>query len=1035
MQRRPSRRKSAVVLLFLLAVLTGTVYTLHKPTLQVYWAIYARIYPGKEASAEVSAPDQVLTGHGPAEPDPGQPDLPDKVEKEQQKAKAAALPAIKAEAEQLGERPERQDQAPLNTNAKMAAEGDAQPDSKLPGEVQTMADGSSSKQDVVLTAAKPAAEDLEIGKAGAAAVDSVMDQEVEQVTHAKLAAGMGGPDELERPSWHPKAARKHKSLAANKGQAAKDAMLSTAAAAAGAADGTGAAHKPLAKDNESGAAADQQSTQSGKPAARDSTAVGTGAGQQSALRLPSDKMPGSSDSSGLHVPTDRPPVRSDSIGVAADIVPASGTADPGASTKLGAAAERSIPQQDQAAPDPLLVDSIPTAASQAAKAAAAASQAAAADAAAAKPQDERFSTTTTAATADKAEAAAAAAAAEAAGKAAASSTQPAAAAEHAAKGAEGGKGSESGMSADVASMAAVLLAHDVDVGVDEAPGSKVGGDAPQPKAQAAGNLPQGWTGNAEDYKLTSELVGRYAEDKVVMVTWANFHYRDFVLNWVEHVEGCGVSAYLVGAMDDQLLELLVEKGVHAFGMQSGLSLDDFGWGSKTFHKMGREKIRLIHTFNKMGFDILVSDVDTVWLQDPLPYVARASEADILTSSDHLANTVDDDSLEQWPQAGSAANIGIMLFRTTAAALAEEWNQVLEADANVWDQNAFNDLFRRGASAEGDRPDNLFKGYDGKLLIGILPVSIFCSGHTYFVQRLPERLQLKPYVVHATFQYSGTPGKRHRLRERLLWNDPPAYFDPPGGLLTFDLDLTNLLEGSTPQPRDGTLPRTLGHFKLVNHQLVQIRNAMAIAQTLGRTLVVPELWCGQDRWWAPHDGIIPGSKLELPYRCPMDHVFDLEQMARSMPAAEFGPDISYREFSFMNNTRLPATIAKSKLQVNICAAADASCSDGSSAAAEVTPGVVHLRPLLQDEQLLTALKQAAAGVKVVHFNTMYNAFVGFANGADGVKFEKRTKQYTSIWCCVNAHPGHVWYDMWWDVQPHTDRHNRIIRGPWQPITGP
>jgi hypothetical protein len=82
---------------------------------------------------------------------------------------------------------------------------------------------------------------------------------------------------------------------------------------------------------------------------------------------------------------------------------------------------------------------------------------------------------------------------------------------------------------------------------------------------------------------------------------------------------------------------------------------------------GREKIELIYTFTQMGFDILVSDVDCVWcgtpaaalplhcdarmtqcalsaegwsaglirLQDPLPYMARYPDAQILTSSDHL----------------------------------------------------------------------------------------------------------------------------------------------------------------------------------------------------------------------------------------------------------------------------------------------------------------------------------------------------------------------------------------------------------------
>lgn len=66
-----------------------------------------------------------------------------------------------------------------------------------------------------------------------------------------------------------------------------------------------------------------------------------------------------------------------------------------------------------------------------------------------------------------------------------------------------------------------------------------------------------------------------------------------------------------------------------------------------------------------------------------------------------------------------------------------------------------------------------RGYDGRLRLGALPVSLFCNGHTYFVQRLHESLKVDPYVVHTVFQFSGTPGKRHRLREDQLWNVSPS----------------------------------------------------------------------------------------------------------------------------------------------------------------------------------------------------------------------------------------------------------------------
>lgn len=70
--------------------------------------------------------------------------------------------------------------------------------------------------------------------------------------------------------------------------------------------------------------------------------------------------------------------------------------------------------------------------------------------------------------------------------------------------------------------------------------------------------------------------------------------------------------------------------------------------------------------------------------------------------------------------------------------------------------------------ESRQLSSLFRGYGGKLWVGILPVALFASGHTFHVQRLAEKMGLEPFVVHGTFQFSGTPGKRHRFRERLIW---------------------------------------------------------------------------------------------------------------------------------------------------------------------------------------------------------------------------------------------------------------------------
>ena len=61
-----------------------------------------------------------------------------------------------------------------------------------------------------------------------------------------------------------------------------------------------------------------------------------------------------------------------------------------------------------------------------------------------------------------------------------------------------------------------------------------------------------------------------------------------------------------------------------------------------------------------------------------------------------------------------------------------------------------------------------RGFGGALLVGVLPVALFASGHTFYIRNLAEALGLEPYAAHNNFQFSGLEGKRHRFREALLW---------------------------------------------------------------------------------------------------------------------------------------------------------------------------------------------------------------------------------------------------------------------------
>lgn len=511
----------------------------------------------------------------------------------------------------------------------------------------------------------------------------------------------------------------------------------------------------------------------------------------------------------------------------------------------------------------------------------------------------------------------------------------------------------------------------------------------------------------KSFRLTKELVQQRVKDNVVIVTFGNYAFMDFILTWVKHLTDLNLFNILVGAMDTKLLEALYWKGIPVFDMGSHMSTIDVGWGSPTFHKMGREKVILIDAILPYGFELLMCDTDMVWLKNPLPYLARYPGADVLTSSDSVVPTVSDDSLDNWQQVGAAYNIGIFHWRPTDSAkkLAKEWKEILLADDKIWDQNGFNDLVRRQLGPSVDKESGLVYAYDGNLKLGILPASIFCSGHTYFVQAMYQQLRLEPYAVHTTFQYAGTDGKRHRLREGMFFFDPPEYYDAPGGFLSFKPSIPKslLLEGQH---------SIESHFALVNYQMRQIRTALAIASVLNRTLVMPPLWCRLDRLWFSHPGVLEGSMTRQPFICPLDHVFEVNMMLKELPE-EYGPGINIREYSFFDNPLMPQQVKDSWLEVHLCeeGAEDCHASNDTS-----RPGVLRF-PKHSNEETLKTVFSSFKDVKVIQFSSMQDAYIGFTDKTREEKFRRRMKRYVGIWCCVMDHtPGHIYYDMYWDEKP-------------------
>ncbi|KAK6934080.1 Nucleotide-diphospho-sugar transferase [Dillenia turbinata] len=471
------------------------------------------------------------------------------------------------------------------------------------------------------------------------------------------------------------------------------------------------------------------------------------------------------------------------------------------------------------------------------------------------------------------------------------------------------------------------------------------------------------------FRLTKELVQQRAIDNIIIVTFGNYAFMDFILTWVKHLTDLGLFNLLVGAMDTKLLEDLYWRGIPIFDMGSHMSTADVGWGSPSFHKMGREKVFLINAICLLAFSYQC-DTDMVWLKNPLPYFARFRGADVLTSSDQVIPTVVDDGLDIWQKVGAAYNIGIFHWRPTDSSkkMAKEWKDLLLADEKIWDQNGFNDLMRRQLGPSVNEESGLVYAFDGNLKLGILPASIFCSGHTYFVQAQKENV-----IDYGKQSFS------------LIL---PNIMILQGVFLSFKtlIPKSLLLEG------EHTID---SHFSLVNHQIKQIRTALAVASLLNRTLVIPPIWCRLDRLWFPHPGILVGSMTRQPFLCPLDHVFEVNVMLKELPEEDYGPGIGIREYSFFENPSLPKQVRESWLDVQLC--------EGSQDC--------HVSNNTTPQRMLRFPKRSSEEM----FKTAFSAFKDVKKREE--KFRRRVKRYGGIWCCVENHsPGHIYYDMYWDEKP-------------------
>eukprot|EP00962_Isochrysis_galbana_P004554 scaffold1242_cov123-Isochrysis_galbana.AAC.7 len=262
------------------------------------------------------------------------------------------------------------------------------------------------------------------------------------------------------------------------------------------------------------------------------------------------------------------------------------------------------------------------------------------------------------------------------------------------------------------------------------------------------------------------------------------------------------------------------------------------------------------------------------------------------------------------------------------------------------------------------------------VLGTFPIARVSNGHTFFIQRLHEIVGVSPVCVHTTYQYGDASsyayGKRERLREAHLWLvDPPEYYAEGAFLELVSAPARQLSPASAELVMDTLRLEehcVMAHLKLNALQRQWLQAGFLLAAALGRTLILPPLWCVVDRFWTILDHCLIGSKVEMPqpFICPLDHSFDVPAMISALPA--------WREHTFLSNPRTPPELAASRARLRVGRSAGGHEVSGADAwlpagatfgAAEKALRSVRSRVLQVDVSDLSRLCRCVADLPAVH----------------------------------------------------------------------
>ncbi|KAF8405185.1 hypothetical protein HHK36_010085 [Tetracentron sinense] len=258
----------------------------------------------------------------------------------------------------------------------------------------------------------------------------------------------------------------------------------------------------------------------------------------------------------------------------------------------------------------------------------------------------------------------------------------------------------------------------------------------------------------------AKILEEVAVQKELIVALANSNVKSMLEVWFTSIKKVGIPNYLVVALDDDIANFCKLKDVPVYKRDPDDGIDSIARTGGN-HAVSGLKFRVLREFLQLGYSVLLSDVDIVYLQNPFDHLYRDSDVESMTDGHNNITAYGYDDVFDEPAMGWARyahtmriwvyNSGFFYIRPTIPSieLLDRVADRLSRQQNSWDQAVFNE--------ELYFPSH--PGYDGlHAAKRTMDFYLFMNSKVLFktIRKDANLSKLKPVIIHVNYHPDKLP---------------------------------------------------------------------------------------------------------------------------------------------------------------------------------------------------------------------------------------------------------------------------------------